>query len=172
MSPGGTPAMAEPLRQQQRPIRHANTPVRAWCHAHIDAPRHCRTPMGETMPNRKGRLPSGRRYHIPQPIFSEGGTANLQISFGLVNDGSLTVNPKIGSSHLLINGAEPRGWGPIVINNGIRALEFTALPPGHSLRFGYVLGRYFHKPVVYTVGWRGENFRAQSITSPVLPGTR
>jgi len=108
---------------------------------------------------------------VPQRIFSEGGTANLQISFGLVNDGSLTVNPKIGSSHLLINGAEPKDW-PIVINNGIRTLEFTALPPGHSLRFGYVLGRYFQKPGVYTVGWWGENFRAQSITFRVLPGTR
>jgi hypothetical protein len=107
----------------------------------------------------------------PQPIFSATGTANLQISFGLVNDGRSTLNPNIGASHLSINGVEPKDW-LFVINNGIRTSEFEALPPGHFLSFTYVLGRYFAKPGIYTVRWWGENFRAQPITFRVLPGNR
>ena len=106
---------------------------------------------------------------IPQPIYSEDGTANLRISFGVVNDGSSTVNPKIGASHLSINGVEPKDW-PVVINNGLRTPEFEALPPGQNLSFGYMLGRYFTTPGVYTVRWWGENFTAQPITFRVLLG--
>ena len=109
---------------------------------------------------------------VPQPIFGEGGTAEATINFGVVNDGTSTVNPKIGASHLSINGVEPKDW-PIVINNGLRSPEFEALPPGHFLSFGYQLGeRYFAKPGVYTVRWSSENFRAQPITFRVLPANR
>jgi hypothetical protein len=105
---------------------------------------------------------------VSQPIFGAGGVEKLQISFGVVNDGSATVDPKIGASHLSINGVEPKDW-VIVINNGLRTPEFQALPPGRFLSFGYLLGRYFTKPGVYTVRWWGENFRAQPITLRVLP---
>ena len=40
---------------------------------------------------------------VPQPIFGEGGTAKLTVNFGVVNDGTSTVNPKIGASHLSVN---------------------------------------------------------------------
>lgn len=106
---------------------------------------------------------------IPQPMYAEGGTANLQIYFGVVNDGSSTVNPKIGASHLSVNGVEPKDW-LFIINNGLRTPESEALPPAHSLSFGYQLGRYFATPGVYTVRWWGENFRAQPITFRVLLG--
>jgi hypothetical protein len=105
---------------------------------------------------------------VAQPIFGEGGVEKLQISFGVVNDGIATVDPRIGSSHLSINGVEPKDW-IFVINNGLRTPEFQALPPGHFLSFSYTLGRYFAKPGVYTVRWWGENFRAQPITLRVLP---
>ena len=109
---------------------------------------------------------------VPKPIFGEGEAAKLQMSFGVVNDGSATVDPKIGASHLSINGVEPKDW-LIVINNGLRTPEFEALPPGHVLSFGYLLGaRYFAQPGVYTVRWWGENFKAQPITFRVLPGNR
>ena len=101
-------------------------------------------------------------------MYAEGGTANLQIYFGVVNDGRSTVNPKIGASHLSVNGVEPKDW-LIGINNGPRTLEFQALPPGHFLSFSYMLGRYFAKPGIYTVRWWGQNFRAQPITLRVLP---
>jgi hypothetical protein len=109
---------------------------------------------------------------VPQPIYGEGGTAKLTINFGVVNDGTSTVNPKIGAPHLSINGVEPKDW-PIVINNGLRSPESEALPPGHFLSFGYMLGdRYFAKPGVYTVRWWGDNFRAAPITFRVLPDNR
>ena len=105
---------------------------------------------------------------VAQPILGEGGVEKLQISFGVVNDGSATVDPRIGASHLSINGAEPKDWLG-VINNGLRIPEFQALPPGHFLSFSYMLRRYFAKPGIYTVRWWGENFRAQPITFRVLP---
>lgn len=109
---------------------------------------------------------------VPQPIYGEGGTAKLTINFGVVNDGTSTVNPKIGVSHLSINGVEPKDW-PFVINNGLRSPESNALPPGHFLSFGYQLGeRYFAKPGVYTVRWWSDNFRAAPITFRVLPDNR
>jgi hypothetical protein len=108
---------------------------------------------------------------VQEPIFQEGRTEKLQIYFGLVNDGASTVNPRIGSSHLLINGVEPKDW-PNVINNGLRTPQFYSLPPGQSLTFTYVLGRYFQKPGVYTLRWKGENFRSADLTFRVLPGKR
>ena len=105
---------------------------------------------------------------VAQPIFGEGGVEKLQISFGVVNDGSATVDPRIGASDLSINGVEPKDW-LMVINNGLRTAEFQALPPGHFLSFSYGLGRYFAKPGVHTVRWWGQNFRAQPITLRVLP---
>ena len=105
---------------------------------------------------------------VGQPILSEGAVERLQISFGVVNDGSTTVDPRIGASHLSINGVEPNGWF-MIINNGPRTKEFEALPPGHFLSFSPMLGRYFAKPGVYTVRWWGEKFKAQPITFRVLP---
>lgn len=109
---------------------------------------------------------------VPQPTFGEAQAKKLQMSFAVVNDGASTVNPKIGASHLSVNGVEPKDW-LIVINNGLRTPEFEALPPGHVLSFGYMLGdRYFAKPGVYTVHWWGDEFKAQPITFRVLPDKR
>ena len=101
---------------------------------------------------------------VPQPVYGEGGVGKLQMSFAVVNDGNTTANPRIGASHLSINGIEPKDW-PIVINNGVRSPEFEARPPGHFLSFGYQLGdRYFAKPGVYMVRWWGESFRSAPLT--------
>ncbi len=104
-------------------------------------------------------------------IYYEGNTDTLQVHFGLVNDGSATVNPNIESSHLLINGVEPKDWG-IVISNGLRNPWFWALPTGQTLDFSYVLGGYFQKPGVYTLRWQGAHFKASDITLRVLPRPR
>lgn len=109
---------------------------------------------------------------VPQPIFYQDRIEDLSMSFALVNDGGSTVDPKIGSSHLLINGVEPKDWF-IVIGNGPRNEWFNALPPGQVLQFGYQLGpRYFQKPVVYTVRWEGENFKSPELTFRVVPRNR
>jgi hypothetical protein len=71
----------------------------------------------------------------------------------------------------LINGVEPKDWRNVIIN-GLRTPYFDSLPPGESLAFGKVLGRYFQKPGVYTLRWKGENFRSADLTFRVLPGKR
>jgi hypothetical protein len=93
------------------------------------------------------------------------------MNFGVYNDGPSPVHPKIGASHLYINGVEPKDW-PIVINNGLRTPEFEALPSGHFLSFGYMLERYFQKPGIYKVRWEGDNFRSAELTFRVVPATR
>jgi len=109
---------------------------------------------------------------VPQAVFNEAQAKQLQVSFAVVNDGTSVVNPKIGASHLSINGVEPKDW-LVVINNGLRSPDFEALPPRQLLSFGYQLGdRYFAKPGVYTVRWWGADFQAEPITFRVLPDNR
>lgn len=103
---------------------------------------------------------------VDKPIFA-GHTEGLALNFGIVNDGHSTVDPRVESSHLLINGVEPSEW-PIIIGNGPRDSLFHALPPGKFLEFGYVLGKFFEKPGVYIVKWSGENFSAPEISFRVL----
>ena len=105
---------------------------------------------------------------VPEPVFREGNTANVRISFAIVNDGASPLNPRIGSSHLRINGVEPAGW-PFLINNGIRSLTHDWLPPGRFLQFAYDLGKYFERPGVYALEWYGEDFKAPTLTFRVLP---
>jgi hypothetical protein len=112
---------------------------------------------------------------VLEPIFSEGQTQNLQLEFGLVNESRTMAYPNVESSHLFINGAQPQD-GPfgVVIRNGFgpRTSDFAALPPGHSLRFGYAMGKYFEKPGIYTVRWEGEHFRAPDLIFRVMPKGR
>jgi hypothetical protein len=104
---------------------------------------------------------------VSQPIFDVRQVEKLDISFAVTNDGDTTINPKVGSSHLFINGVEPKDWY-LVIGNGPKPID-DLLPPGRSLQFGYVMGRYFEKPGIYTLRWQGENFRAREVTFRVLP---
>lgn len=87
----------------------------------------------------------------------------------MVNDGQTEVNPRIESSHLFINGGEPKDWA-IVIGNGLRSSWFWALPPGKILSFRYQLGpRYFSKPGIYTLRWESANFSSPTVTFRVMP---
>jgi archaellum component FlaG (FlaF/FlaG flagellin family) len=108
---------------------------------------------------------------VQPSVFVEGHTNALQLYFWVVNDGSSPINPKVESSHLLINGVEPKDWS-FVIGNGLRSPQFYALPPGQLLEFTYLLDRYFMKPGIYTVGWFGERFKALDISIRVLPAHR
>ena len=73
----------------------------------------------------------------------------LQVHFTLVNDGPTTINPKLGLSHLLINGVEPEDWKDVVNTN--RTPKFESLLPGKPLLFALKLGSYFIAPGTYTV---------------------
>ena len=109
---------------------------------------------------------------VGQPVYRVAQTGTLQVSFAVVNDGDTIVDPGIGSSHLFINGAEPKDWS-FVINNGPRSSYFAALPPGQVLSFGYQLGsRYFGSPGIYTVRWESETFRSPEMTFRVMPDGR
>lgn len=108
---------------------------------------------------------------VQEPIVTESGAEDLQVYFAIVNDGTSTVDPRIESSRLLINGVEPKDWS-FVIGNGLRNSLWHSLPPGEVLRFSYVLGRYFVKPGVYTVRWEGDDFRSPELTFRVVMANR
>ena len=93
------------------------------------------------------------------------------IYFGLVNDGTKTVDPEIGSSHLLINGVEPKNWS-MTINNGLRSDKDKALPPGDDLIFACGLESHFREPGIYKVVWKGKNFESPVMTLRVLASER
>lgn len=127
-------------------------------------------PGGRPLPAQEGSKPKlWLALGVARPVFSVAEIATLQVSFAVVNDGDSVVDPEIGSSHLFINGVEPKDWN-IVINNGLRSSDFTALPPGRLLSFGYQLGsRYFAKPGIYTVRWQVRNFRSADLIFRVMP---
>jgi hypothetical protein len=106
---------------------------------------------------------------VQQPVIPKSRINDLTITFAIVNDGDLTVNPGVAASHLFINGVELKQWA-FISSNGPKGSFNTALPPKRTLLFGYALGMYFQKPGVYTVGWQGDNFTAPDITFRVLPG--
>ena len=102
----------------------------------------------------------------PEPVVEP--SENFQINFGLVNDGNFTIDPRLESSRLFINGVELKEWY-FIVGNGPRDATFVALPPGRSLRFGCALGKFFQRPGIYTVRWESNNFRARDLTFRVIP---
>jgi hypothetical protein len=104
--------------------------------------------------------------YVARPLVHVSEVDSLLVNFVVVNDGPTVVDPRIGASHLLINGSEPRSWS-LQINNGIQTNLFTSLPPGKVLEFGRQLG-YFRKPGVYTLKWEGPDFVSPEMTFRVL----
>ena len=105
---------------------------------------------------------------VAQPVFQLNEAGTLQLYFAVVNDGDTVANPNVETSHLIINGSEPKDWSSL-ISNGPRTPYFTALPPGQALSFTYQLGsRYFAMPGIYTVRWEGPDFRSPEITFRVI----
>jgi len=105
---------------------------------------------------------------VSRPLFHAGRTKELLIYFTLVNDGSRTIDPKIESSKIIINGVE-LGDSGFILSNGPRDKRWRALPPGDSLEFTYALEDYFKEPGVYRVSWKGENFETPTIAFRVMP---
>ena len=105
---------------------------------------------------------------VSRPLFHAGSTAELLLHFTLVNDGSETIDPKIESSKIIINGVEIEESG-FILGNGPRDKRWTALPSGDSLEFAYALEKYFKAPGIYRVSWKGENFETPTIVFRVMP---
>jgi hypothetical protein len=105
---------------------------------------------------------------VSRPLFHAGWTKELYIHFTLVNDGSETIDPKIESSKIIINGVELENAG-FIVGNGPRDARWHALPPGDALEFTYALEDYFKEPGIYRVSWKGGNFEAPTIVFRVVP---
>ena len=105
---------------------------------------------------------------VNQPVFQEGDTDRLNLSFALVNDGAKLINPKVSRSKLVVNG-KALADSDFLLGNGPRDARFEALSPGDHLLFGYALGKVFARPGSYRVCWEGEGFRSAEITFRVLP---
>ena len=105
---------------------------------------------------------------VSRPLFHAGSTKELFIHFTLVNDGSKTINPKIESSKIIINGEELKD-SSFILSNGPRDSRWNALPPGDTLEFTYALEDYFKKPGTYTVSWKSDNFESPTIVFRVMP---
>src|SRR5688572_27061514 len=108
---------------------------------------------------------------VSRPLFYAGWTIELLVHFTLVYDGSNTINPKIESSKIIINGVELKDSG-FVFGNGPRDTRWRALPPGDSLEFTYALEGYFKEPGIYRVSWKGEHFETPTIVFRVMPSPR
>ena len=109
---------------------------------------------------------------VAQPVFQVHEAEKMAMSFVVVNDGEIVADASVESSHLFINGVEPKDWS-FVIGNGLRNSYFKALPPGQILSFGYQLGpRYFSTPGIYSVRWEGPNYKSAEVTFRVMPGGR
>lgn len=105
---------------------------------------------------------------ISRPLFHAGWTKELLIHFTLVNDGSKSIDPKIESSKIIINGVELENSG-FILNKGPKDGRWRALPPGDSLEFTYALEDYFKEPGIYRVLWKGDNFETPTIVFRVMP---
>ena len=93
---------------------------------------------------------------------------SFMVFFSLVNDGDKAVNPEIDSSQLLVNGKELKEWG-FIVGNGPRGNDFESLAVGQAVRFGKGMGRYFSKPGVYKLQWKGKDFESAVVEFRVLP---
>lgn len=105
---------------------------------------------------------------VSRPLFHGGWTKELSIHFTLVNDGKETIDPKIGSSKIIVNGVELEN-SDFILSNGPRDARWKALPPGDALEFTYALENYFKEPGIYRVSWKGDNFETPVIVFRVTP---
>src|SRR4051812_4594898 len=124
-----------------------------------------RPEAGSTVANRGGLWAALAVNHA---AFRRGEAEGLYVEFTLVNDGEATVDPKLGESRIVVDGAELADSG-LILGNGPRDARFTALRPGKQLRFGHALGDHFREPGIYRVSWRGAGFRSPEVVVRVLP---
>ncbi len=106
---------------------------------------------------------------VSEPLVYEDANHNLNITFGLVNDGHETATT--GSWKIIINGEEVAESGFIFGNGPEPTGGWGTLPAGGSFILGKALsmGKYFNKPGIYEVGWKGVGFSAKPVIVRVLP---
>jgi hypothetical protein len=106
---------------------------------------------------------------VNRPVFvTKKKNDSFIIAFGIVNEGDKPVDPEINSSKLFVNGKEIKDW-LFILAGGPRDDSWKAVPPQGHLSFGYALWKYFRKPGVYKVQWKGKSFQSPPIVFRVLP---
>ncbi len=133
--------------------------MRTWQYSQLRRPSA--EPRKKKRRNRRPMRYGGSKSHRPvyRLPFATRGENQFILHFGVVNDGDKTVNPDTESSQLLINGKPLKDWS-FIIGNGIKSTYNTALPAGENLDFTYSMGRYFEKPGIYKIVWKGKGFEA------------
>ena len=105
---------------------------------------------------------------IEKPVFVwKEETKFLPMHFALINDGDETIDPRLRSCELLVNGRVPKNWEQ-TINNGPRDKRWRALPPGDVLHLTIAFEEEFRKPGVYKVMWKGKEFKSAEIEFRVV----
>jgi RNA polymerase sigma factor (sigma-70 family) len=104
---------------------------------------------------------------VNREVFHQGKIKELQLTFGVTNNGDKVIDPQIAAAKILVNGKALADSG-LILGNGPRDARATALPPGESVAFSYALGDYFTRPGRYRVSWQGEGFRSPEIVFRVL----
>jgi len=95
--------------------------------------------------------------------------ARFQVRFTAVNTGARTINPRLHSVRLLVNGRPSTAW-MLAIGNGARDRRWYALPPGGSLQMGWPLGKaLFPAPGRYILLLQQGTLRSAAVTVTVAP---
>lgn len=111
---------------------------------------------------------------VTEPIAYEnwnGSTRALNITFGLVNDSNEVARTDANSWKIVINGEELADSDFIFGNGPGPTGGWGTLQPGASFIFGKALpmAKYFSKPGIYEVTWKGSQFAARPVLVRVLP---
>jgi hypothetical protein len=104
---------------------------------------------------------------VPEALITTGQTDRLMLNFAMVNDGEKSIDPKVSTWRLNINGRDHPD-SEFTFGNGPRDNRWNSLPAGDRLQFGYALGDWFKKPGVYKVVWRGEGFESAPVVFRVM----
>ncbi len=108
---------------------------------------------------------------VAEPLVIEDPDHDLNITFALVNDGTKVADTNPGSWEILINDQKVPESGFIFANGPGPTSGWGSLPSGEFFLFGKALsmGKYFSKPGIYEVAWKGAKFRATPVVVRVLP---
>lgn len=114
-------------------------------------------------------LPLALKLAVSKTTLTLAQRARFQIRFTAVNQGSHTINPRLYSVRLLVNGRPSVAW-MLAIGNGPRDRRWTALPAGESLQMGWALGKaLFPAPGRYQMVLQQGTLRSAAVTVTVTP---
>jgi len=103
---------------------------------------------------------------VPEPMVISGRLKQFSVMFALANDSKSSINPKVESWRLIVNGKEHPDSQFFM--NGPGDDRWKSLPAGDHLLFGYGIGDLFKEPGTYTIAWKGDGFESAPVVFRVL----